>query len=63
VHRDSRWWSEPERLNPDRWAPEQEEMRPKFASFPFGAGTRICIGEHFAWMEAMLLLATLAGAL
>jgi cytochrome P450 len=60
VHRDPRWWSEPERFNPDRWAPEQEAMRPKFAYFPFGAGTRICIGEHFAWMEAMLLLATLA---
>ena len=60
VHRDPRWWSEPERFNPDRWTPEQEAMRPKFAYFPFGAGTRICIGEHFAWMEAMLILSTLA---
>jgi cytochrome P450 len=60
VHRDPRWWSEPERFNPDRWTPEQEVLRPKFAYFPFGAGTRICIGEHFAWMEAMLLLSTLA---
>jgi cytochrome P450 len=60
VHRDPRWWSEPERFNPDRWTPEQEAMRPKFAYFPFGAGARTCIGEHFAWMEAMLVLSTLA---
>ncbi len=60
VHRDPRWWSEPERFAPDRWAPEVESTRPKFSYFPFGAGTRICIGEHFAWMEVMLVLATLA---
>jgi cytochrome P450 len=37
-----------------------DESRPKFAYFPFGAGTRICIGEQFAWMEGTLALATLA---
>lgn len=60
VHRDPRWWIEPERFEPDRWAPENEITRPKFAYFPFGAGTRVCIGKHFAWMEAMLMLSTLA---
>lgn len=60
VHRDPRWWVEPERFDPDRWAPEIEITRPKFAYFPFGAGTRVCIGKHFAWMEAMLVLSTLA---
>lgn len=59
IHRDPRWWPEPERFNPDRWA-APDPNRPKFAYFPFGAGTRICIGEQFAWMEAILVLATLA---
>ncbi|HEU4640828.1 MAG TPA: cytochrome P450 [Gemmatimonadaceae bacterium] len=59
VHRDPRWWPEPERFLPERWS-EPSRDRPKFAYFPFGAGTRICIGEHFAWMEATLVLATLA---
>jgi len=59
VHRDSRWWSEPERFRPERWS-EATKDRPKFAYFPFGAGTRICVGEHFACMEGMLVLATIA---
>lgn len=58
--RDARWWPEPERFDPERWAPEQSSDRPKFSYFPFGAGTRICIGEQFAWTEAILMLATLA---
>lgn len=60
VHRDPRWWPEPERFIPERWTPEAQAGRPKFAYFPFGAGTRICIGEPFAWMEGVLLLATIA---
>jgi len=59
VHRDPRWWPDPERCNPARWL-VPDESRPKFAYFPFGAGTRICIGEQFAWMEGTLVLATLA---
>ena len=58
--RDPRWWPDPERFDPERWAPEQIALRPKFSYFPFGAGTRICIGEQFAWTEAILMLATLA---
>jgi cytochrome P450 len=60
VHRDPRWWPEPERMNPDRWKPEETEKRPKFAFFPFGGGTRVCIGERFAWAEGVLVLATIA---
>ena len=59
MHYDTRFWSDPERFDPDRWTPEAEAERPKFAYFPFGGGPRVCIGEQFAWMEEMLLLATL----
>ena len=59
VHRDPRWWPEPERFRPERWA-EDAGDRPRFAYFPFGAGTRVCIGEQFAWMEGVLVLATIA---
>jgi cytochrome P450 len=58
VHHDPRWWPEPEAFKPERWLAEAK--RPKYAYFPFGGGTRICIGESFAWTEAILLLATIA---
>src|SRR5665213_3204501 len=60
VHRDPRWWPEPERFNPDRWHPGEAAQRPKFAYFPFGGGARVCIGERFAWAEGVLVLATIA---
>lgn len=60
THRDPRWWPEPDRFDPRRFAPDAKLARPKFAYFPFGGGTRVCIGEGFAWMEGVLLLATLA---
>jgi cytochrome P450 len=60
VHRDPRWWPEPERFDPDRWHPEEAAKRPKFAYFPFGGGARVCIGERFAWAEGVLVLATIA---
>lgn len=57
THRDPRFFPEPERFNPERWfAPDD---RPKFAYFPFGGGSRVCIGERFAWMEGVLLLAAI----
>jgi cytochrome P450 len=58
VHHDQRWWTSPGTFNPDRWAEKSD--RPKYAYFPFGGGSRICIGESFAWTEAILLLATIA---
>ena len=60
MHRDPRFWPEPERFDPERWTDDAQAARPKFAYFPFGAGTRVCIGEQFAWMEGVLVLATLA---
>jgi cytochrome P450 len=60
THRDARFWPDPEQFDPDRFSPEAEAERPKFAYFPFGGGPRRCIGEPFAWMEGQLLIAALA---
>jgi cytochrome P450 len=60
VQRDARWWPEPDRFDPDRFTPEAKAGRPKFAYFPFGAGSRQCIGEGLAWMEGTLALAAIA---
>lgn len=60
THRDARWFPNPERFDPQRWTPEARESRPKFCYFPFGGGARVCIGERFAWMEGVLVLAALA---
>jgi cytochrome P450 len=60
IHRDPRFWPDPERFDPERFAPEAKAARPQFAYFPFGGGPRRCVGEGFAWTEAVLILATLA---
>jgi cytochrome P450 len=60
MHRDPRYFPDPERFVPERFAPEARAARPQFAYFPFGGGPRRCIGEGFAWMEGVLVLATLA---
>jgi len=60
VHRDARWFPEPEAFRPERWREEAAKKLPKFAYFPFGGGPRVCIGNAFAMMEAVLLLVTLA---
>ncbi len=57
VHRDARFWPEPERFDPSRFEPSASEGRRRFAYFPFGGGPRVCIGNHFAMMEAVILLA------
>lgn len=59
VQHDAKYYPEPFRYDPMRWTPEAQASRPKFCYFPFGAGPRLCIGEAFAWMEGVLLLATL----
>lgn len=59
-HRDPRYFRDPLDFNPDRWTPEMKNALPKFAYFPFGGGPRSCVGEPFAWMEGVLLLATIA---
>src|SRR5438046_2942926 len=60
VHRDGRWFANPERFDPDRWTPAFKAALPPYAYFPFGGGPRRCIGESFAWMELVLVVATIA---
>jgi cytochrome P450 len=60
THRDPRFWAEPEAFRPERWSNGETDGQPKFAYFPFGGGTRLCIGEAFAWTELVLVLATIA---
>ena len=60
MHRDPRYFPEPERFDPERWNPQEKAKRPRFSYFPFGGGPRSCIGEPFAWMEGILVIATIA---
>jgi cytochrome P450 len=60
MHRDERFYPNPTAFEPARWLDDGQVGRPKFAYIPFGAGPRACIGEGFAWMEGVLLLATFA---
>ncbi len=60
MHHRQDYFPDPEAFRPERFAPEQEKHLPRSAYIPFGVGPRICIGNHFALMEAQLLLATLA---
>jgi cytochrome P450 len=60
AHRNSTHFVDPDRFAPDRWRPELQNGRPRFAYFPFGGGSRGCMGEAFAWIEGVLLLAVIA---
>ena len=60
MHRNAKYYPEPERFDPERWTLEAKKARPQFSYFPFGGGARLCIGERFAWMEGVLILATVA---
>jgi cytochrome P450 len=60
MHHDLRYYSEPERFDPGRWTEEFKKCLPRFSYFPFGGGPRSCIGEPFAWVEGVLIIATLA---
>ena len=59
THHDPRHYPDPLRFEPDRWTPEALATRHRYAYFPFGGGSRACIGEEFAHMEMALVLATL----
>jgi cytochrome P450 len=58
LHRDERFWPDAEEFRPERWL--EETARPKFSYFPFGGGSRVCIGDGFAWAEGVVMLAVMA---
>ena len=59
MHHDPRYYNEPDRFDPERWSSGARSSLPRFSYFPFGGGIRACIGEQFAWMEGILVLATI----
>ena len=59
MHRDPRWWEEAKEFRPERWLDGSTKDLPKFAYIPFGGGARLCIGNNFAMMETVLILATM----
>lgn len=60
VHRNATYFPDPQQFDPDRWRADAHNGRPRFSYFPFGGGSRGCMGEAFAWMEGVLLLAVIA---
>jgi cytochrome P450 len=60
LHRDGHYFDEPECFRPERWNEDRMQRLPKYAYFPFGGGPRQCIGNTFAMMESVLVLATIA---
>jgi cytochrome P450 len=60
THRNPNLWPEPERFDPERFAPAAVARRHRFAYLPFGGGPRICIGSSFAIAEAQVIIAVIA---
>ncbi len=60
VQRDPRWFREPERFRPERFLNDECKNLPRFAYFPFGGGPRVCIGQHFAMLELVFVVARLS---
>ena len=59
IHRHPQHWTDPERFEPARFEATARKEQHRFGYLPFGAGPHLCIGKHFALMEAQLLLAAL----
>lgn len=59
IHQNPRYWKNPQVFDPERFAPENRDRRPKFAYIPFGGGPRSCIGSNFAMMEMQITITAL----
>lgn len=57
LHRNEKFWSNPEKFDPDRFSDEHMKTQKPFSFIPFGAGPRLCAGRNFAMMEMVLILA------
>jgi cytochrome P450 len=60
IHRHPQWFPDPNRFDPERFAPESQAQRAAFSYLPFGGGGRRCLGESFAELEGLLIMATIA---
>ncbi len=60
MHRDPRWYDAPHAFKPERWLGDLEQRLPRYAFCPFGGGRRVCIGNHFAMLELVAVLATMS---
>ncbi len=63
LHRNPRWFPDPHRFDPERFSEENTRTRPAFSYFPFGGGGHRCLGESFAELEGLLILATVASTI
>jgi cytochrome P450 len=59
MHHNTHYFQDPDNFCPERWTKEAKHSLPRFSYFPFGGGIRGCVGEPFAWMEGILLIATI----
>lgn len=60
IHHDERFHPEPEQFNPRKWDKHSAKQNSKYEYFPFSMGPRSCIGEPFAWMQGIIVLASIA---
>jgi cytochrome P450 len=59
IHRHPTYWDDPQRFDPDRFLPELDKTRHRYAWMPFGGGPRGCTGQHFSMLESVIALAVL----